>query len=1394
MVSKIAETETYTDVEQDSVDSRISVSHRKLLSPFLLDKRVPHIPIDAERKELPYGTTNIFSEAFFSWCDPILKVGYRRILVPEDIFKISPGSRYDVGEMAARFEVALQRRIDKSQQQTTESARPSKSEKVGSNPVYSRFIVALALLDVFKKQILFCVLIRACGDVSSGMNALQVRKIVEMVSKSSDTSPHPSGYGYAVGIACLVLFQGLAYSHYMIAAQYCGAQMRSVLSHAILQKSMHINREGKILYPSSKITSFLSNDISKVELSIWYFGFILSLPTGLTITIILLVVNLGAASLAGIAYFLLITLVSSILIRHFMKLRVASNKGTDQRIKCLKDVLSSMKIIKYYSWELPYLKLLTNYRAMEMANILRLQVIRNLITATIVTLPNVSSMVSFLVVFAANNGKLSSASNVFSSVSLFNIMIGYVSQFPTALNTLSDAHIAIGRLQTFLLHPNEVADPLRLIIEKESSEMALSIKQGWFSWMPSGEISSSTTATGLVTLEKDDCSSQNSTQVSEMVDSFQGLKNVNLSIFHGELIIVTGPIGSGKSSLLAAMSGLMPHIDGSVSIAGSVTYCGASWMQNASVKENIIFGEDLNLEKYQQVVEACSLVTDFAVLPAGDKTEIGERGVNLSGGQKARINLARAVYHVYGKQERNIILLDDILSAVDAKVGEHIMTQCVSGILQDKTRILATHQLSLIDLADRLIFINSNGSIDLATKEELIKTNQEFASLMEYQSSKSSQSDDVQLSKMDVSSNLKRTFSLNTKSAELNNVENESKFHLSSEDGKLISEETRNINSIPISTIIQYLREGCGRWGMVVIIPCFLISIILTTVCMLLQNVWLNYWASNHFEGRSGSFYIGIYVLVTVLYMTCAGWQFSTVAYICNNSSKNLNIKAMRRLMHATMSFFDTTPMGRILNRFSKDTETLDNAIVEQARLFCFGISNMCGILVISCVYLPWFAIAVPFVLFIAHCFYSYYQASGQELNRIEATQRSLTYSCFEEVLSGLDIIKHHNVATKFTQRFLGYINLQNEAYFSLLGAQRWLVVRLVVCSALFNFIIEALCVSKVVAINDGDTGLLVSYMVSFSTQLISTSRSMGQLEQFLSSVERMVEYANKLPQEASYYSKPESKPSESWPRRGEIEFKNVSMSYRPGLPLALRNLNVHIRAGEKVGICGRTGSGKSTIMTALYRLCEPGDGEIMIDGVDTLSIGLYDLRSKLSIIPQESVLFRGTLRQNLDPFGDLDDDSLYGYLIEAGCINPSRLSGIRQQDPNSGEQLHPFHLDVAVDEGGSNYSLGERQVLSLCRALIRKSKILILDEATSSVDYETDARIQNTVRLKFADCTVLTIAHRLKTILDYDKILVMDKGRCLEFDTPWNLFQSEGSSFRAMCLISGIQETDFAK
>jgi ATP-binding cassette, subfamily C (CFTR/MRP), member 1 len=476
------------------------------------------------------------------------------------------------------------------------------------------------------------------------------------------------------------------------------------------------------------------------------------------------------------------------------------------------------------------------------------------------------------------------------------------------------------------------------------------------------------------------------------------------------------------------------------------------------------------------------------------------------------------------------------------------------------------------------------------------------------------------------------------------------------------------------------------------------------------------------------------------------------------------------------MSFFDTTPMGRIINRFTKDTDVLDNEIAEQARLCCFGFGNMCGILIMCCIFLPWFAIAVPFLGVYVCCCFNYYQSTAREVKRIEGTSRSLVFSSFDESLQGMSTIKLYASSDRFIDKNTKLINTMNEAYLFTVSVQRWFAMALHGCSASVNIIICMLSVSRSYPISAASSGLLISYIVQLSMQLISFSKSLGQVEQYSSSIERVCEYVTELPQEAAYVNESEdAKIPENWPADGRIVFKDVSLKYRPELPFVLKNMNLDIKPGEKIGICGRTGAGKSTIMTALYRLSEIADGQMTIDGVDISKIGLYQLRSHLAIIPQDPVLFRGTIRRNLDPFGEADDSVLQKAIdLACGTQNDSK-----------------FDLDTFVEDDGVNFSLGERQVIALCRALIRKSKILILDEATSSVDYETDARIQTTIAEGFKHCTILCIAHRLKTILNYDRILVMDKGECAEFDTPMKLWRQNGI-FRSMCDKSGIEEGDF--
>lgn len=1360
------------DIEKRNARDPKIHPQKRLLTPFLLDKKIPPIPTDDERVEFPFRHTNIISEIFYLWCLPILKVGYRRTIQPEDLYKIPRGSHYDVERRTNIFLNYFSKLKDSTEVKFMKKHgiedTPENRTTLRHNPdfKYPKYLVLLAIYETYFTDYTLAVVCKALGDTASALNTLQIKTLINYVQKKANRE-HVSnnGYGLAVGVACIVFFIGLMYARNFNDASFCGAEIKGVLTKVLLDKSFKLSDNSKRQFPPSKITSYLGNDCSKIDLATNFFPFIVCMPIGLGITIALLAVNLGGASLSGVAWFILITLLIVYSTKFLMRWRKSINVETDLRIKHTKEVLSDIKMIKYYAWELPFTKLISKLRSKEMKIMLKVQFFRNMITGIAVTLPMVSALIGFLSMYGQIGG-LKNASKIFSSVTLFNILTMHVAMLPTALTSATDAWVAFTRVQEFLLAEEMEPDKNYHKVPFNSSSPAIDIENGCFDWVKSS------------LYQLDEVNSSGSSTTTEKGEYLEDKKNfdlhdINLKINHGDFIVITGSIGSGKSSLLAAINGNMKRLDGEINISGDIVLCSNPWIQNTTVRENITFGLDYIPRIYQTVIECCALVSDFEILPAGDKTEIGERGVNLSGGQKARINLARSVYRAYVLNDQyNIIMFDDVLSAVDAKVGKHIMKECILGLLTNKTRILATHQLSLIGDADKIIYMNGDGTIDIGTHEELTASNEAFKTLMEFQMEGDTENEDQNDEKPDENEDeedddvrqeeLKLIRKQTTKDEKL---------------GKTIQSETSKANGIPLQTILTYLRSGSGKLGIKFILPNLVLAIVFTAFCMLFENVWLSFWSSKRYPTRDDGFYIGIYVMVTVMFVLCAIWQFCTIVFITNRSSTLLNIKALNNIMHAPMAFFDTTPMGRIINRFTKDTDVLDNEIAEQTRLCCFGFGNMCGILIMCCIFLPWFTIAIPVLfIYVTICF-NYYQSTAREVKRIEAIKRSLVFSTFDESLNGMETIKLYSSSQRFIDKNTDLVNTMNEAYFYTISVQRWLAVALHGCSATVNILITMLSVGRAYPISAASSGLLISYTVQLSMQLISFSKSLGQTEQYMSSVERVCEYVTDLPQEAAYINEAEdSKIPENWPSGGKIQFNNVSLKYRPELPFVLKNMTLDIKPGEKIGICGRTGAGKSTIMTALYRLSEPEIGEMFIDGVDIMKIGLFQLRSHLAIIPQDPVLFRGTIRTNLDPFEELDDSVLQHAINTASGSNNNEK----------------FALDNFVEDGGVNFSLGERQIIALCRALIRKTKILILDEATSSVDYETDARIQTTIAKGFADCTILCIAHRLRTILNYDRILVMDKGECAEFDAPKKLWSNENGIFRSMCDKSGIEETDF--
>ncbi|KAF7996691.1 hypothetical protein HCN44_002337 [Aphidius gifuensis] len=1104
--------------------------------------------------------------------------------------------------------------------------------------------------------------------------------------------------------------------------------------------------------------NLLSNDINRFDTMLIYLHYIWIGPVLTGLAMYFMYLEVGLPAVIGVGALILFIPLQIYLSKKSSNLRSKIAVRSDERIRLTNEIISGIQAIKMYTWEHPFSNLIEKTRKKEINVIRSTSYVRGILISFVTFTTRLSMFITILLMLVLNNNNILTAEKVFVLTVYINLLRDPMTDFfPFALRKVAEAAVSIKRLQDFMLY--EEIDYL----EARSANNSTTHYQEKLTINNLNEKDKKKiNHLGSVTIDK--AHAKWMTKNSE--DTLNG---INIQVDPGQLVAIVGPVGSGKSSLLNVILKELAVYQGSVDVQGNIAYaCQEPWLFAGSVRNNILFGRALDQKRYERVVKVCQLKRDFQLFSYGDKTIVGDRGVSLSGGQRARINLARAVY-----ADAPIYLFDDPLSAVDAHVGKHMFEECIEKYLKGKTRILVTHQIQFLQNVDKIIVmkegkIEAEGSYDDLILRDDVFGGLSIASLPD--------SDIISLTRSQNSScyvNSSPHSSILTNDNEIEPVENR---------------EIQTKGTMDAYIYLSYLRAGGN----------FCSIFILFIVCSIAQmftsgsDYFIAYWInleethpnstmiktenSDRFISRQWCIYIFSALIVGTITLTII--RTFEFFIICMRASQRLHDRMFKSIINATMRFFNTNPSGRILNRFSKDMGTIDEILpVIFMNNLRWGF-EMIGVTVVICVANPWLVIPTVFIGIIFYQLRVIYLSTSRSVKRLEGITRSPVFSHLNATMQGLSTIRSFGADKVLINEFDQHQDLHSSAWYIFITSSRafalWsdIFCLFYIALVLLSSLILPGNDSKPTQGNVGNVGLVITQIIGLTKMLQWGIRQSTELDNCMTSVERVCEFTN-LESEPPLDSLPDKKPKEEWPESGKIEFKNVNMSYDPEEAPVLKNLNFTIGAKEKVGIVGRTGAGKSSLISALFRLAYI-DGKIEIDGIDTGEIGLHDLRSKISIIPQEPFLFAGTLRRNLDPFDLYKDHLLWSALEDV--------------------ELKEMGLQAHVNEGGSNLSVGQRQLVCLARAIIRNNRVLILDEATANVDPRTDELIQKTIRRKFADCTVLTIAHRLNTVMDNDKILVMDAGTVVEFDHPHVLLQNPDGALTSMINETGKATADALK
>ncbi|KAL2236392.1 ABC transporter C family member 5-like [Sesamum indicum] len=1267
----------------------------------------------------PYSEAGLLSLVTLSWLNPLLSTGAKRPLELKDIPLLAP----------------------KDRSKTNYKALNSNWERLKAENPLKQPSLAWAILKTFWKEAASNAIFAGVNTLVSYVGPYMISYFVDYLG-GKETFPH-EGYILAGTFFTAKLVETLTTRQWYLGVDILGMHVRSALTAMVYRKGLRLSSSARQSHTSGEIVNYMAVDVQRVGDYSWYLHDIWMLPLQIILALAILYKNVGIASVATLIA-TIISIVATIPLARIQedyqdKLMTAK----DDRMRKTSECLRNMRILKLQAWEDRYRLKLEEMRGVEFKYLRKALYSQAFITFIFWSSPIFVSAVTFGTCIMLG-GHLT-AGSVLSALATFRILQEPLRNFPDLVSMMAQTKVSLDRITGFL-HEEELQEDATIALPRGISNVAIEIKDGEFSWDPSAPSPT--------------------------------LSSIQFSVEKGMRVAVCGVVGSGKSSFLSSILGEIPKISGEVRICGSAAYVSQSaWIQSGNIEENILFGSPMDKAKYKSVIHACSLKKDLELFSHGDQTIIGDRGINLSGGQKQRVQLARALYH-----DADIYLLDDPFSAVDAHTGSELFKEYIMTALATKTVVFVTHQVEFLPAADLILVLKEGRIIQSGKYDELLQAGTDFNALvcahheaieaMDFCNQAPEDSD-----KNDPPDSSVPTIKCDSIGKDIDSTASEVQQGASTSEQKAIKEKKKAKRSRRKQLVQEEERER-GRVGWKVywsymtaaykglLIPCIILAQTLFQLLQIASSWWMA-WANPQTTGekpRTNS------MVLLVVYMVLAfgsSWFIFVRAVLVATfglaAAQKLFMKMLRTVFRAPMSFFDSTPAGRILNRVSIDQSVVDLDIPFRLGGFASTTIQLLGIVGVM-TQVTWQILLLVVPMAIA-CLWmqKYYMASSRELVRIVSIQKSPVIHLFAESIAGAATIRGFGQEKRFMKRNLYLLDCFARPFFCSLAAIEWLCLRM----ELLSTFVFAFCMILLVSFPHGTidpsmAGLAVTYGLNLNARLSRWILSFCKLENKIISIERIHQYCE-IPSEAPAIIE-DSRPPSSWPENGRIELIDLKVRYKECLPVVLHGISCTFPGGKKIGIVGRTGSGKSTLIQALFRLIEPAGGRIIIDSIDIARIGLHDLRSRLSIIPQDPTLFEGTIRGNLDPLEEHSDQEIWQ------ALDKSQLGEIVRQKEHK--------LDTPVLENGDNWSVGQRQLVSLGRALLKQARILVLDEATASVDSATDNLIQKIIRTEFKNCTVCTIAHRIPTVIDSDLVLVLSDGRVAEFDTPSRLLEDKSSMF----------------